>query len=351
MKKMIIRIMNIGLFALPNTNVHTTTAYADSNTGSTTAYTSSQGLTPEMKTFYAKDLIKLAKANLVYAQFGQKRPIPKNNGKTIEFRKYDNLPKALTPLTEGITPDGRKMNVTTIEATVSQYGDYISISDILQLAAIDNQILEATELIANQAALTIDTIVKAVLAANGNVQYGEGSKNSRASLAATDVLTVDAIRMAVRSLEAADAPKIGGSYIGIVGPDTKFDLLDDPKWEYPKDYCDPEDKYNNEIGRIAGVRFVESSQAICYGKVAASNTKSVYGTMIIGKDAYGVSEITGGGLQHIIKQLGSAGTADALDQRATVGWKATVGATILVPQYMVRIETCASTDGANNLTA
>ena len=86
---------------------------------------SGNDLSPEMKTFYDKTLITLAEPALVHDQFGQKRPIPKNGGKTIEFRKFSALPKALTPITEGVTPAGNKLNVSAMTATVSQYGDYI----------------------------------------------------------------------------------------------------------------------------------------------------------------------------------------------------------------------------------
>ena len=83
-----------------------------------------EGLSAEMKTFYDMTLIDEASANLVHDQFGQKRPIPANGGKTIEFRKFSSLPKATTPITEGATPDGKSLTVTAITATVAQYGDY-----------------------------------------------------------------------------------------------------------------------------------------------------------------------------------------------------------------------------------
>ena len=99
------------------------------------------GLSAEMKTFYAMTLIDEAQSNLVHAQFGQKRPIPKNGGKTIEFRKFAPLAKALTPITEGVTPDGKSLEVSTITAEVKQYGDYITQSDVLELTSLDNTIL------------------------------------------------------------------------------------------------------------------------------------------------------------------------------------------------------------------
>ena len=82
--------------------------------------TLTEGLSAEMKTFYDMTLIDEAAPALVHDQFGQKRPIPKNGGKTIEFRKFNTLPKAMTPLTEGVTPQGKNLEVQTITATVNQ---------------------------------------------------------------------------------------------------------------------------------------------------------------------------------------------------------------------------------------
>ena len=98
-------------------------------------------LSPEMKTYYDKNLLQEASPNLVHDQFGQKRPIPEGSGKTIEFRKFSALPKALKPITEGGTPPGNKLNVSSITATVDQYGDFIEQSDVLELTALDNTII------------------------------------------------------------------------------------------------------------------------------------------------------------------------------------------------------------------
>lgn len=333
----------------------------DGNTNVTTQTGSGQDLSGEMKTYYSDYLIDMAEPELVHDQFGQKHPIPKNGGKIIEFRKYDPLPKALTPLTEGVTPDGQKLSMGVITATVSQYGGFIELSDILTLTAIDNNLVQATKLLGSQAGRTLDTITREVLNGGTNVQYAEGQVTSRADLmggsateGANHYLTVDAVRKAVRFLKVMNAPKINGYYVGIVHPDCSYDLMSDPKWVNVKTYSDPEGIYEGEIGRIEGVRFVETAEAKVWanaGKDATGATtqnpytaaaRDVYSTLILGADAYGVTEIAGGGLQHIVKQLGSAGTGDPLNQRATAGWKATKVAERLVEAYMVRIETCST---------
>lgn len=398
--------------------------------------TTDAALSDAMKTYYSDYLIDLAEPLLVHDQFGQKHPIPKGRGKTIEFRKYDPLPKMLTPLTEGVTPDGQKLSLGVITASVAQYGGYVELSDILMLTAIDNQLVQATKLLGSQAGRTLDTITREVLAGGTNVQYAEGQVNARSSLvggsptpSANHYLTVNAIRMAVRTLKRMNAPKIDGWYVGIIHPDCTYDLTSDPDWKAPHQYVDTENIYSGEIGRVAGVRFVETTEAKIFEPTALSagarrltlktaldstgsttiavkealtaadatalagkdifvggkpatvssatagaagsayltvsaavksvssgatiaatdagaDGRDVYATLILGDDAYGVTELTGGGLQHIVKQLGSGGTTDPLDQRATAGWKATKVAERLVEAYMVRIEATSSYDAA-----
>ena len=320
----------------------------DNNTNTTGQTGAGQDLSGEMKTFYSDYLIDMAEPELVHDQFGQKHPIPKNGGKTIEFRKYDPLPKALTPLTEGVTPDGQKLSMGVITATVAQYGGFIELSDILLLTAIDNNLVQATKLLGSQAGRTLDTITREVLNGGTNVLYAEGQVTSRVALVGGNAdatknhyLTVDAVRKAVRFLKVMNAPRINGYYAGIIHPDCSYDLMSDPKWVNVKTYSDPEGIYEGEIGRIEGVRFVETSEAKVF-KGEGAGGRDVYSTLILGADAYGVTEITGGGLQHIVKQLGSAGTADPLNQRATAGWKATKVAERLVEAYMLRIESTST---------
>ena len=303
-----------------------------------------EGLSAEMKTFYDMTLIDEATASLVHDQFGQKRPIPSGGGKTIEFRKFAALAKATTPLTEGVTPDGKGLTVTTITATVNQYGDYITQSDVLELTSLDNTILEATKLLGRQAGLTLDTIVRNVLQSGTNVTYcpkvaadgTETAVTSRTGLDNTSQLTVKVIQQVVAKLRAQNAPTINGKYVAIIHPYVAYDLMRDPEWIDAHKYAKPENLYEGEIGEIAGVRFVQTSEAKIY-------SGGVFGTLIFGDGAYGVTEITGGGLQTIGKQKGSAGTADPLDQRASVGWKAIKTAELLIPQYLVRVESKSAT--------
>ena len=300
--------------------------------------TTMEGLSAEMQTFYDMTLIDEAGPSLVHEQFGQKRPIPANGGKIIEFRKFSPLPKAMEPLTEGVTPDGKSLSVATVTATVNQYGDYITQSDLLELTAVDNTILEATKLLGRQAGITLDTVVRNVLQSGTNVTYCpkvadgvETEVTSRSALGKDCQLTVDVVMQVAAKLRAQNAPTIDGKYVAIIHPYVAYDLMRDPEWIDAHKYGAPENLFAGEIGEIAGVRFVQTTEAKIY-------EGGIFGSLFLGANAYGVTEVSGGGLQTIVKQKGSAGTSDPLDQRSSCGWKATRTAELLIPNYIVRVE-------------
>lgn len=314
-------------------------------------------LSAEMKTFYDKTLIDEAEPELVHDQFGQERNIPKNGGKTIEFRKFTALPKATTPLTEGVTPDGRSLSVTSQTATVSQYGDYVTLSDMLEMTAIDNTIVETLSLIGSQAGRTLDTVTREKLAAGTNVMYqptpsstGETAVTSRAGLTAKNVLTVKEVFRAAAALKAANAKPINGDFVAIIHPYVAYDLMMEAgdQWIDIQKYQHPENIYNGEIGKIGGVRFVQTTEAKIWKGTAdnCADGVAVFGTLFIAANAYGKTSINGGGLETIVKQKGSGGTSDPLDQRSTIGWKAVKTAEILTEEYMIRVESGSSWNAA-----
>ena len=314
--------------------------FAEANTQVTTQ----DSLSVEMKTFYDMTLIDEAQANLVHEQFGQQKPIPKNAGKTIEFRKFASLPKALTPLTEGVTPKGSSIAVEPIEATISQFGDYVVLSDVLELTAIDNVILETTKILGRQAGVTMDTVVRDILQSGTNVTYApkiaaDGTKTevtSRKNLDATSKLTVDLIKRVVAKLKAANAPKINGDYVAIVHPYVSYDLQSEDAWIEAHKYAKPENIFEGEIGRIAGCRFIESTEAKIFKDETCPEGLAVFGCLFMGANAYGVTTIDGGSLETIIKQKGSGD--DPLNQRSSIGWKGMKTAEILVDSYLCRVE-------------
>ena len=159
----------------------------------------------------------------------------------------------------------------------------------------------------------------------------ETEVTSRSNLDNTCQLTVKVVQQVVAKLRAQNAPTIGGKYVAIIHPYVAYDLMRDPEWIDAHKYAKPENLYEGEIGEVAGVRFVQTTEAKIY-------ENGVFGTLFLGDGAYGDTEITGGGLQTIVKQKGSAGTADPLDQRSSVGWKAIKTAELLIENYLVRVE-------------
>ena len=310
-------------------------------------HTGATGMSAEMKTYYEKRLLDQAEPLLVHDQFGDKYPIPANNGKTIEFRKYESLPKATEPLTEGVTPNAQALTVTPMTATVKQYGGWAAITDVLQLTAIDNNITQATKVLASQAGRTLDTVTREVLAGGTNVLYcpkiatdgTETAVTARASLDATCLLTVKQVFRAAAILKAANAPKINGDYVAIIHPYVAYDLMmaAGDAWMDVHKYTSPENIYNGEIGKLGGVRFVETTEAKIVSNKATSPI-NIFCTLFLGADAYGKTKVEGSGLEVIVKQKGSSGSADPLNQRSSVGWKAIKCAERLSEEYMVRVE-------------
>ena len=314
----------------------------------TTMTTETGSLSAEMKTFYEKRLLDQAEPLLVQNQFGDKYPIPANNGKKIEFRKYSALPKALTALTEGVTPAGNSLTVTTVEGTVKQYGDWIQLSDMLQMTAIDNNVVQATKLLSSQAGRTLDTVTREVLAGGTNVIYApkvvDGAETevlSRSTLTPECVLTPFVVMRAAATLEAMNTPKINGSYVLITHPYCRETLQESPGWVDVVKYKEGNNTFSGEIGKIGDVRVVTTSEAKVINDstcpvVEESTYYSVFTSLLLGANAYGVTMLENGGLQHIVKQLGYG--EDPLNQRSSCGWKATSVAVRLCEEYMVRIE-------------
>lgn len=242
--------------------------FAEANVQTTLLNSSGNDLSPEMKTFYVKELIRLAGPKLVHAQFAVHKPLPKGNGKIVEWRRWTKLPKALKPLTEGVTPDGTALDVGYITKEVAQYGAYSALSDVLSMTAIDNTIAEATAEHADSAGLTLDTIVRNELAQGLNVIYAPKVSGGTATtvshrydLDSSAKLRPADVKRAATFLKKMNAPMIDGSYIAIIHPSVAADLTDAAEWIEAHKYSAASEIFNGEIGKLHGVRFIESTEA------------------------------------------------------------------------------------------
>lgn len=387
-----------------------------------TQLTTSAALSDSIQTFYDRKLLDAAETQLVHAKFGQKRGIPKNGGKTIDMRRVELFDPSNTLLQEGVTPDGQSIEVSNVTAAISQFGAYVTISDLLDLTAIDPLAREAVKRLGDQLGRAVEWKTRDAMNATTNVQWA-GGNTSRFAID-TDLLTVAEIRKAVRTLKKNKAPKFSVSgkrphYVCICSPDATFDLQTDQLWQDVSKYSNAEQIYNGELGRLFDVVFVESTEAKVYkqsvlNKVNASTTSSadfvlkndpteaevaflskagnkitvdatevtiasytpatktvtlsaatsltaddivyskdagavdatskkgvdIHSTLVFGADAYGVIDVAGSGaVQTIIKPAGSAGSADPLNQRSTVGAKVMAyAAVILNDLWIVSIE-------------
>ena len=256
------------------------------------------------KTFYDRKLLDTAKTRFVHANFGQKRSIPRNNGKWVEFRKYDLFTPDTNALTlvEGVTPTGQNLSQSKVEAEVKQYGAYVEISDLLEMTSYDPVIADSAELLGEQLGTVIEWVTRDAMCETTNVQYAGGAA-SRVALTASDKLTVAEIRKAVRTLKknkarpfvtAMDGSARKPHFICICSPDATYDLQNDALWQDVSKYSNAEQIYSGEIGRLFGVVFVEATEAKVYSQsiVNAVNASTSSSTTFVLKtmpDAKGVA--------------------------------------------------------------
>lgn len=314
----------------------------------------------EVNNFYDRTLLERAMPLLTHLKWAQVRDIPKNAGtKTIKFRRYGNLSAATTPLQEGITPSGSQLSVTDITATVAQYGDYVTVSDVLTWESEDAVLMEAAEIMGDQAGDTLDQLCRDILNAGTGVIYS-GSGNTQTSHVNTgDVISLANLDTAIANLKANNAKKITrqvnastgyntspikAAFISIVHPKIAVKIrtlaMAANMWTPVEKYASQAGVIEGEIGSYDEIRFIETNNA----KIKAGQGTGgidVYCTLVMGANAYGITRISGEALKNIVKPLGSAGSADPLDQRATSGWKATFVAKILNENFIQRIESAA----------
>ncbi len=294
--------------------------------------TTQDSMNPTMKTFYDTTLLENAREAMVFTQFGKKQPM---KGNKVEWRKFNTFGKALTPLTEGVIPTGQTFGMTNVEGTITQHGDFTAISDRLELESFDDVIFGATEEMGAAEGETYDTLTRNILVAGNSVAYC-GGKESRETLDNTCVLTPDVVNKAQTWLKKNKAPKIDGWYVALIHPSVAYDLRNSDEWKEYHKYNDVTPIFKGDIGDLHGVRFIETNEA----KIWDVNGKKVYATLFLGKDAFGILDPEGEGMEMIIKTKEQIG--GPLNQFGTVGYKFCHGAKILYQERMLRVESGSS---------
>ena len=308
-------------------------AYTNTDTNMTT----SSALSAGMQTYYNRELLRTFEPNLVHLQFGDEHRMPPHSGLVMNMRKIIPLETNTKALSEGDPGESVMLAETEVTVQLQQYGEYARCTDKLDLTHLDMDIMRRTKLFGDAGARSIDAVVREELAKCANVIYA-GGKASRAELTAADKLTSRELRKAVKTLKKNHAQTFGGYFVAIIGPDTMYDLQEDEAFVKVSQYQDKENIYTGEVGRLFGVRLVETTEAKIF-EGAGTDGADVASVIVLGQYAYGVTSLKGAKPRVIVKPAGSAGTADPLDQISTVGWKMDgFGVKMLQPEYAVRIE-------------
>ena len=315
-------------------------AWSDGQAGAPTTnpvnVTTQSSMSPTMKNFYDTTLLENAREAMVFTQFGEKQPL---KGNKVEWRKYNTFAKAMTPLTEGVIPTGQTFGMTKIEAETTQHGDYVAVSDRLELESYDDVIFGATEEMGAAEGETYDTLTRNILVGGNSVMYCpdlnvDAEIVARESINEHCILTPDVVNRAATWLKKNKAPKINGSYVALIHPSVAYDLRNSEEWKEYHKYNDVAPIFKGEIGELHGVRFIETNNAKVWKEGAMDN--AVYATLFLGAKAFGILDPQGEGMEMIIKTKEQIG--GPLNQFGTIGYKFCHGAKILYQERLLRVE-------------
>jgi N4-gp56 family major capsid protein len=300
-------------------------------------------LPPAVRDYYDRLLLMTAYPTLIHTKFAQKRQLPRKMGDTIVFRRYAKLATVPVPLVDGVTPPGAALSATDIKARVDFYGNYVMITNQVELTVEDRVLNESARLLAQNLGQTMDEVTRDVLAATSSVLQCSNGSNGNTP---TEITKLD-IDVAVKTLLGNDAEMISQVITGVDAFGTApirpafwgymdTDLLDDleqvsnfvPTSSYPSQQTVLE----AEWGATGNVRWLYTS----VGSVSSAATP-VYNNFIIGKEAYAVVHLGSESGDFYIEPLGSAGSADPLHQRGTVGWQHPFVARILNDAFMLNL--------------
>lgn len=313
--------------------------------------------------FIAADLLKRANPDLVLQQFGQPKPIPKNSTKTIKFRRYAALAVATTALTEGVTPGSTAVTSNDYTSTLQQYGAWVGLTDVVADTHEDPIISEYKDILAQQAAETVETLLFNILKAGTNVYYTNGSARTDVNTAYTvaDQHKVtrgfkrqNASRLTTKVSSTANfnTESIKPGFIFVVHPDMETVIGNLVGFKDVVDYGGGMTPYPTEIGAVKDVRYITSTIIASWtdagdtfdgsGTEMITETGSdadVYPIICIAKNWFGVTPLKGApALTPFVKNPGESREGDQLGQRGWIGWKTYFAAVILNQLWGARVE-------------
>ena len=348
--------MDLQAFADAGTLVNATGNYVNAYTGSTESFTpGTSDLSSLDKTYYDTTVLDNARDQLIYTQLGKHQALPANHGRTVEFRRWQTL-GVVHQLTEGVIPTGRKLSQVAMTCQLTQWGDYVAISDLMDAHSIDEPKTAAAEELGAAAGLTNDLLTRNVLMGGTNIIFSSAyNGDSYVSTPATESALQTALASYTVNLKVSDLLKAvtnlkkgakmqrysGKYYVAVVHPDVGEDIRKDMDWIDARIYTDSEDILAGELGRMHGIRFVESNLA----PAIKSNGQNycTYKTMVFAKDAFAVIDVEGGGMETIIKTKKEIG--GPIEQFGTVGVKFEMAAKILMQERICTIWSGSSYSG------
>jgi len=302
------------------------------------ALTTSGTLSTTVRAYYEKRFLLRAEKNFVLEQLGVPGRVPKGEGKTVVWNRMTNPTAKTTALTEGTDPTPTGLSATLVSATLAQYGNYEQVTDYLELTAIDTLIKEVMDVLAYEAALSIDTVIRDAIVSGGTAQYASGVA-ARNSLVSTNIVQVADIRKAKRQLARFSArPHTLQRYVAVAHPDVIYDLEGDSNWVNAHIYTEKgiTQVYNGEAGEIYGTKWIEYDNASVLTNSGSAGTE-VYITFIMGKEFFGVSK-----LQNLETYVDSPSPRSALRLYSDIGWKAGFVTKALNDSFAVRLESGAT---------
>ena len=317
-------------------------------------------LSDAIKVQYEKRLLTRAVPRFVHGRWGKLASL--NGYGSYELRKYSGLSAITSALSEGATPAEQStptLALTTI--TPLFYGAWIGHTDELEMTVFDPLISEVSSILGEQAGLSADTLIRNTMTDSATDDFSGGAA-SRVTLDAPqhNITYADWVKQYTTLLANDARPLEGADYVCIMHPHTLASLMNDPTFVnmFVQETSDNPMR-SGYMGRILQCRVYISSNARSYADSGVDSSTTVYSMLFIGSEAYGylgfgniapdMMDSGGDGfdtntgkqvkpVEIIVNQLGSAGSADPLRQRATVGWKMALAASVTNANWILDLE-------------
>lgn len=299
-----------------------------------------------LQRLFQKDLLKTIVENTVLDQFGKKVNLPAKSGsKTMRFFRYAEAAAAnISTLTEGTAPTSSHLAAESVDADLTQYGEVISVSDLLMATELFNNVEQATLRAGRDGALKCDEVIRTELFSNDtDIPSGNNIFSGPATSWGSTITAVNAKDFldAATSLKIQSATPIGNSFVAICGPQVCRDLMNDGDWIEAHKYANPESILKGEAGRIHGVRVIETTvpyEAAVGDQYTASAAGGYFGSAVVGSEAYAIPNLSAQSpfSPQIIITSGADKT-DPLNQKTTIGFKVFFTAKNIQPKHLARV--------------